>query len=68
MTPTAAAETRRTWGARLRAERGEATQEAIAAATGLDQASVSRAEAGAGSFETYIRLARHYGITLEVAS
>jgi transcriptional regulator with XRE-family HTH domain len=65
MTAGTAAETRKSWGARLRAERGTRTQEEVAEAAGLDQASVSRAEAGGGSFETYIRLARHYGITLE---
>jgi transcriptional regulator with XRE-family HTH domain len=65
MTAGTAAETRKSWGARLRAERGTRTQEEIAAAVGIDQASVSRAETGGGSFETYIWLARYYGITLE---
>jgi transcriptional regulator with XRE-family HTH domain len=67
MTAGTAAETRKSWGARLRAEREQrgARQGDIAVATGIDQATVSNAEAGRAGLETYIRLARHYGITLE---
>lgn len=70
MTAATAEAVRKAWGTQLRAERDrrQLTQEDLATETGLDQGSVSRAESGGGSFETYIRLATALGVTLEVAS
>lgn len=55
--------------ANLRAERARArrTQEEVAAAVGVDPATVSNYESGASapSYETAWRLADYYGVTLD---
>jgi transcriptional regulator with XRE-family HTH domain len=70
MTPATAAATRKAWGDTLRGRRetSQLTQERLAEIAGIDQASVSRAEAGTGSLETYLRIAKALDVTLEVAS
>ena len=69
MTQTTAAETRRDWGARIRQarEQQQLTQVVLADLAGIDQASISRVEAGAGSFDSYLRAAKALGLVLEVS-
>lgn len=61
---------RKEWGAVLRRERERAslTQAAVARLTGLDQASVSRVEAGIGSLESTLRCAQVLGVELGASS
>lgn len=70
MNEASAAAQRKEWGAALRRRREERnlTQAAVAELTGIDQASVSRVEAGAGSLDSAIRLAATLGVTLEVSA
>ena len=64
------AEQRKEWGALLRQarEQRELTQAALAQLSGLDQASVSRVEAGQGGLHATFQLAKTLGVTLEVAA
>ncbi len=54
------------WGRSLASARvaADRTQEGIAAATGLDQRTVGRAEQGIGRLETFITLANELDVTL----
>lgn len=65
-----AAAVRKEWGTQLRQarERQGLTQAALADKLGIDQASVSRTEAGNGSFATAVRIAKALDVILEVAS
>ena len=58
----------RAWGIQLRTarERQGITQAALAEQLGIDQASVSRTEAGNGSFETAVRIAKALDVVLGV--
>lgn len=70
MTEPTTAETRKELGATLRRKREERdlTQAALADLTNLDQASISRVEAGTGSFESTMRYAKALDVVIEVAS
>jgi transcriptional regulator with XRE-family HTH domain len=70
MAQTTAARQRREWGSRIRDARQQAglTQAELADLAGVDQASISRTEAGTGSFDTYIRAAKQLGLVLEVSA
>lgn len=61
-----AEDTKRAWGERLAAARRQAgrSQVAIAQAVGLDQKTVSSAERGKGSFETFVALANELHVDL----
>lgn len=58
-------EVRRDWGAALRRARDAKglTQAVLAEQIGVDPASVSRVEAGLGSLDSTIRIARALGVT-----
>lgn len=66
MTTATAATVRKEWGAALRREREQRglTQAALAAEAGIDQASVSRVEAGAGRLDSYIAVASVLGVKI----
>lgn len=68
MTQTAdAAALRREWGARLRAARQDKglTQNELAELAEIDQANVSRVEAGRAGLNAMLRVAAALGVTLE---
>jgi transcriptional regulator with XRE-family HTH domain len=65
--PPDAAALRRQWGARLRAARHDKglTQNALAELAEIDQANVSRVEAGRAGLDATLRVAHALGLTLE---
>lgn len=58
---------RERWGRQLRLARTERQlfQATVGEAVGIAEATVSRAESGRGSLDTFLRLAAYLGVTLE---